>query len=111
MFADTLAPHDLLYMAPIPYMGGTAVRDISSNDLVNDVRAKGFLNAQVIETRDAFLKEIQSLTKPGDLIAIVGGRDATLPFFARDVAGVFTPPPVDMTRENSNTSSIEKFGV
>lgn len=93
MFADTLRPDDVLYIAPIPYMGGTAVKDISSDDLVADIRGLGHAHVHLAATRDGFIATLPTLTKPGDLIAIAGGRDATLPVFARDVARCFTPLP------------------
>jgi UDP-N-acetylmuramate-alanine ligase len=95
MFAEVLRADDFLYLAPIPYLGGTAVQDISSDDLVVDLAARGVTNAAVVPTRDEFLAAVPSLARPGDLILILGGRDATLPVFARDVAGAVTPSPLE----------------
>jgi UDP-N-acetylmuramate-alanine ligase len=92
MFANTLRPDDVLYIAPIPYMGGTAVKDIASNNLVADIRALGHAGVHSSETRDGFIATLKTLARLGDLIAIAGGRDATLPVFAREVAAIFPSP-------------------
>ncbi len=102
MFADVLRPDDLLYIAPIPYMGGTAVRDISSDMLVDDIIALGHKGVHLVETREAFLAALPTLVRSRDLILILGGRDATLPVFARDVAGSFTPLEAGEGRAQGN---------
>lgn len=86
MFTAELRPQDQLYIAPIYYVGGTAAQDISSNDLVNDIMARGGANVTALAHRDDFLKIVRAQAQSGDEVVIVGGRDPLLPAFARQVA-------------------------
>jgi UDP-N-acetylmuramate--alanine ligase len=57
--ANTLRPGDEIWMSEIFYAGGTTTKDISANDLINDLKK---LNkpAFFVENRNNFLNEVQS---------------------------------------------------
>lgn len=83
-FAGGLRPGDILFMPEIYYAGGSAVRDISSRDILADVAALG-RDARFGETRDDVAAAILQEARPGDRIVIMGARDDTLAEFARIV--------------------------
>lgn len=83
-FVKGLSKTDKLFVAPVFFAGGTVVRDISSRDLVEAVKARG-LNAVAPETRHQILTELASLAHPGDLILIMGARDDTLTAFGKTI--------------------------
>ena len=80
-FAEYLRDSDHLILLPIYYAGGTATKDISSNDLAVGIRDHG-KSVEVVESRGNIL------SRPGkwDSYAILGARDETLADFARDLA-------------------------
>lgn len=85
-FARALRPEDRLWFAPIYFAGGTVAKDISSEDLIAEIRALGAKHAEVAKDRGSFLAELRAVAKPGDLVLIMGARDPTLSRFAREVA-------------------------
>lgn len=87
MIAKILRPQDQFFMAPIPYFGGTVVKDISSDLLVDDIRALGPAGqVGLIQGREAFISWAQKQPYQDDVILVMGARDPTLPVFARDIA-------------------------
>lgn len=80
-FAEGLRPDDRLWLPDIYYVGGTASKDISSNDVVAPLRAKG-LNAFHIPDRAAITALIAAEAKEGDLVIVMGARDPSLSDFA-----------------------------
>ncbi len=80
-FAEGLRPGDHLWLPDIYYVGGTASKDISSNDVVAPLRAKG-LNAFHIPDRAAITALIAAEAKEGDLVIVMGARDPSLSDFA-----------------------------
>lgn len=89
MFARELRVGDKLYIAPIYFVGGTAVADISSDDLIDDLAKRG-RPAMLAAAKEQFIADMKKNAQAGDCICIVGGRDPTLPAFARDVAAAIT---------------------
>ncbi len=85
-FVKGLRPHDILMMPEIFYAGGTVTRDISSNDLIDGVRAGG-RNACFFNTRADVGDFILKTAQPGDRIVIMGARDDTLSEFASGLLG------------------------
>jgi UDP-N-acetylmuramate--alanine ligase len=82
VFTQNLRDSDHLIILPIYYAGGTASKDISSNDLAQEISAQG-KSVEVVEKRaDIF----QRLNKYHAYI-IFGARDETLADFARELAG------------------------
>jgi len=82
--ASVMRPEDEIWMSEIFYAGGTAVKDISSNDLINDLKAKG-KNAFFVEDRNDFLKTVRSHLTPHTVLLLMGARDPSLELFAKKV--------------------------
>jgi UDP-N-acetylmuramate--alanine ligase len=71
-------------MSEIYYAGGTAIKDISSKDLVNDLQELG-VHAYFEEDRHAlFANKIASIP-PNAIILLMGARDPSLEYFAKEV--------------------------
>jgi UDP-N-acetylmuramate--alanine ligase len=83
-FSEVLTSADELYLLPIYYAGGTANKDISSDDLARGIA----LNAKTVFTpvsRSACIKMLKEKAKPGDAVLIMGARDPSLSSFVSDV--------------------------
>ncbi len=83
-FAAGLNPEDMLIMPEIYYAGGTVTKNISSKDIADAVAAKGRRTA-FYEDRADVPAALAALARPGDIIAVMGARDATLADFARRI--------------------------
>ena len=83
-FAEGLGVDDLLVMPEIYYAGGTAQKDISSQDLIQAVAARG-RRAEFIPQREAVAHRLADASGPGDRVVIMGARDDTLTTFAQTV--------------------------
>jgi UDP-N-acetylmuramate--alanine ligase len=83
-FAQGLAPADMLLMPEIYYAGGTVSKNISSRDISDAVAARGHKTAYY-EDRAAIPAAVAGLARPGDVVAVLGARDATLADFARKI--------------------------
>jgi UDP-N-acetylmuramate--alanine ligase len=81
-FAQGLGPSDMLLMPEIYYAGGTVAKDISSKDISDAVAARGRRTAFFAD-RAAIPDALSKLVRPGDVVAVLGARDATLAGFAR----------------------------
>lgn len=79
-----LRPADEIWMSEIFYAGGTAVKDISANDLIEDIRGKG-KNAFFLENRNDLLNNMKSHLQPGTVLLLMGARDPGLEQFAQQV--------------------------
>ncbi|MCF8342210.1 MAG: UDP-N-acetylmuramate--alanine ligase [Chitinophagaceae bacterium] len=84
--ASALRPQDEIWMSEIFYAGGTAVKDISALDLINDLQLKG-VNAFFVENREDFAEAIQTHLLGETVILLMGARDPSLEFFAQQVWG------------------------
>ena len=83
-FAAELRPEDRLWMLEIFYAGGTATRDLSSADLVEDLARSG-VQARFAPDRAGLAAELAAQARPGDLILVMGARDPSLTALARDI--------------------------
>ena len=79
-----LRPGDEIWMSEIFYAGGTATKDISANDLIEDIKAKG-LAAYFVEDRKDFLKHARSHITENCVLLLMGARDPSLEYFAEAV--------------------------
>lgn len=79
-----LRPQDEIWMSEIFYAGGTAVKDISANDLIEDLKSKG-CNAFFAENRNDFLETARSHFTPSSVVLLMGARDPSLEQFAKQV--------------------------
>jgi UDP-N-acetylmuramate--alanine ligase len=84
-FSTTLRETDELFLLPIYYAGGTALKDISSDDLALLIQAS-HLRAAAPKSRDECLSKILQKATAGDAILLMGARDPSLPAFAREIA-------------------------
>jgi UDP-N-acetylmuramate--alanine ligase len=82
--AAALRPQDEIWMSEIFYAGGTAVKDISANDLINDINASG-KNAFFVEDRNRFLETVRPHLSENSVLLLMGARDPGLEAFSRSV--------------------------
>ncbi len=82
--AAALRPQDEIWMSEIFYAGGTAVKDISANDLVNDLKALD-KNAFFVENRRDFPAAVQQHLSDDCIVLLMGARDPGLEQFAQFV--------------------------
>lgn len=83
-FTKALRPQDEIWMSEIFYAGGTALKDISSADLINEIKANG-RNAYFIENRDNLLEAIRSHLTDNCVLLLMGARDPGLEYFCKSV--------------------------
>jgi len=79
-----LRPQDEIWMSEIFYAGGTATKDISANDLIQDIRAKG-KNAFFVENRNELLQHLRTHLTENCVLLLMGARDPGLEAFATTV--------------------------
>jgi len=82
--AHTLRPDDEIWMSEIYYAGGTAVKDISANDLINDLKALG-KSAFFVENRNDFLSAVRSHLTNDCVLLLMAARDPSLEQFAKQI--------------------------
>ena len=82
--ATALRPQDEIWMSEIFYAGGTAVKDISANDLINDIKALG-KNAIFIEDRNNLLQAMRSHITVDCVLLLMGARDPGLEEFCKNL--------------------------
>lgn len=82
--ARVLRPQDEIWMSEIFYAGGTAVKDISANDLINDLKAAG-KNAYFVENRKEWMEVVKPHLHPHTVLLLMGARDPSLETFASEV--------------------------
>jgi UDP-N-acetylmuramate--alanine ligase len=79
-----LRENDEIWMSEIFYAGGTAVKDISANDLIEDIKAKG-KKAYFVEDRNDFLNEVKCSLSNNSVLLLMGARDPSLEEFCKDL--------------------------
>ena len=79
---------DSLYLLPIYYAGGTAQRDISSEDIIRDLGPILF-NAHAVINRDDLLARLKGDVRPGDCVLVMGARDPSLPALVKRVVALW----------------------
>lgn len=82
--SNALRTQDEIWMSEIFYAGGTAVKDISANDLIKSIKEKG-KNAHFIEDRNDLLKALRPQLKEGTVLLLMGARDPSLEEFCRNL--------------------------
>jgi UDP-N-acetylmuramate--alanine ligase len=82
--AAVLRPQDEIWMSEIYYAGGTAVKDISANDLIQDLKKLG-VNAFFIADRNDLLDHLRPHFTDNTSILLMGARDPSLGRFAEEV--------------------------
>jgi len=82
--AAALREQDEIWMSEIFYAGGTAVKDISANDLVEDLKALG-KQAYFVEDRKFFLEKVRPHLTENSVLLLMGARDPSLEQFGKEV--------------------------
>ena len=82
--AAVLRPQDEIWMSEIFYAGGTAAKDISANDLINDLKVLN-MPAFFIENRNDFLETVRPHFTTDCVLLLMGARDPSLEYFAKKV--------------------------
>ncbi len=82
--ARVLRPQDEIWMSEIFYAGGTAVKDISANDLIQDIKAKG-KQAFFVADRNELVAAIRPHLNDKSVLLLMGARDPGLETFAKSV--------------------------
>ncbi len=80
----TLRPQDEIWMSEIYYAGGTAVKDISAADIINDLKANG-IHAFFVEDRSELFKQLIPALTQNTVLLLMGARDPGLEKFAKEV--------------------------
>jgi UDP-N-acetylmuramate--alanine ligase len=79
---------DALHLLPIYYAGGTAQKNISSEDIIAGLGPVVFA-AHAVTGRDDLLVRLQADARPGDCVLLMGARDPSLPGLARCLVEMF----------------------
>ena len=82
--AESLRPNDEIWMSEIFYAGGTAVKDISANELIVEIR-KLDKNAFFVEDRNNLLQELRTHLTEDCVLLLMGARDPELEFFSKNI--------------------------
>jgi UDP-N-acetylmuramate--alanine ligase len=83
-FRSVFRQNDSLYLLPIYYAGGTAKKDISSDDIIKGLCPVPF-NAHAVRDRDELLTGLRTDVRPGDCVLVMGARDPSLPALVRKI--------------------------
>lgn len=82
--SKVLRGDDEIWMSEIFYAGGTAVKDISANDLINDLKANN-KNAFFVDNRNDLIENIRPHLTENCVLLLMGARDPSLEQFANKV--------------------------
>ncbi|MEO7044553.1 MAG: Mur ligase domain-containing protein [Ferruginibacter sp.] len=82
--AAVLRPEDEIWMSEIFYAGGTAVKDISANDLIKEITALG-KNAFFQSDRNTFLEAVRPHFTDNCVLLLMGARDPGLEQFSKNL--------------------------
>ncbi len=82
--SKALRDQDEIWMSEIFYAGGTAVKDISAEDLINDIKETG-KKAFFVEDRNRFVEEVKNSLTADSVLLLMGARDPGLEEFSRKV--------------------------
>jgi UDP-N-acetylmuramate--alanine ligase len=88
-FRTAFRQQDSLYLLPIYYAGGTAQKNISSEDIIQGLGPVAF-NAQAVKDRNELLTKLQVDAKSEDCVLIMGARDPSLPALVKKVVEMFS---------------------
>ncbi len=82
--AAALRSEDEIWMSEIFYAGGTALKDISANDLIKEIKALG-KNAFFVEDRKNLLAQMQTHFTDDCVLLFMGARDPELEIFSKNI--------------------------
>lgn len=81
---QSLREKDEIWMSEIFYAGGSAEKNISSLDLINELKSMN-KNAYFVANRDDFLNTARSHFEEKTIVLLMGARDPSLEDFAKKV--------------------------
>jgi len=87
-FQSAFQQQDSLYLLPIYYAGGTAQKDISSDDIIQGLGPVPF-NAKAVNDRNELLTKLKAEAGSGDCVLLMGARDPSLPALVGKIVAVF----------------------
>jgi UDP-N-acetylmuramate--alanine ligase len=87
-FRTTFRQHDSLYLLPIYYAGGTAQKDISSEDIIKGLGPVEF-HGRAVKDREELLERLRADAKAGDCVLIMGARDPSLPALVKKIVEMY----------------------
>ena len=87
-FRTAFRQNDSLYLLPIYYAGGSAQKDISSEDIIRDLGPVAF-NAHALSGRDELLTRLKTDARPDDCVLLMGARDPSLPVLVKKIVELF----------------------
>lgn len=82
--SKVMRPQDEIWMSEIYYAGGTAVKDISANDLISDFKALG-KQAFFVADRNDFLATVRPHLTNNCVLLLMAARDPSLEQFAKQI--------------------------
>ncbi len=82
--SNVLRPKDEIWMSEIFYAGGSAIKDISSLDLINDLKIKNS-NAFFVENKNELLQHLKPHFTENCILLLMGARDPSLAEFATNL--------------------------
>lgn len=78
-----LRPNDEIWMSEIYYAGGTTTKDISANDLIEDLKSNG-INAYFVANRNDLLQALKPHLTADCIVLLMGARDPSLEYFGQE---------------------------
>jgi UDP-N-acetylmuramate--alanine ligase len=87
-FRTVFRKNDSLYLLPIYYAGGTAQKNISSEEIIEGLGPAAF-KAQAISSRNDLMAALKADAKTGDSVLVMGARDPSLPALVKKVVEMF----------------------
>lgn len=84
--SSALRPEDEIWMSEIFYAGGTATKDISAGDLINDLQQKG-CRAFFEEDKEKMATVLKPRLTSPCVVLLMGARDPDLEAFAKRFTG------------------------
>ncbi len=82
--SKALRPQDEIWMSEIFYAGGTAIKDISANDLIQMIKIT-HPNAYFLEDRNYLVDTLRPHFTDDCVLLLMGARDPSLDVFAKSV--------------------------
>ena len=84
-FNRSLGNGDRAFLLPVYYVGGTAARDISSQDIASDAAALG-APVEAVPDRQSLVVRLARTARENDAILVMGARDDSLRDLCREIA-------------------------
>ncbi len=88
VFRNELQANDLLLLLPIYYAGGSANKDISSKEIIDELGTVAF-EKHAPQSRDDIFDMLKNKVKPGECVLLMGARDPSLSSFARKITDLY----------------------